>query len=83
MECFVYKSRRKNELYLFVRKENDFEAVPPPLMHSFGVPEFVMRLELTPDRKLARSDTSEVIRNLSGQGFHLQLPPTDPVVALG
>lgn len=79
MDSYVYKSRKKQELYLFVRKEGDFSAVPPPLLQSFGPPEFVMRLELAPDRKLARSDVSEVMQKLAAEGFYLQLPPPDPI----
>jgi uncharacterized protein YcgL (UPF0745 family) len=63
-----------------VRKEGDFAGVPAPLLQSFGTAEFVMRLDLSPERKLARSDVEEVMRNLAGQGFHLQMPPTDPTV---
>jgi len=83
MECFVYKSRKKSELYLFVPKEGNFEKVPAPLLQGFGTPEFVMRLELTPERKLARSDAAEVIQNLQTQGFHLQMPPPDPALQPG
>jgi hypothetical protein len=82
MECFVYKSRKKSELYLFVKKEGEFESVPAPLMQSFGTPEFVMRLELEADRKLARSDTQEVMRSLDEKGFFLQMPPQDPALEL-
>jgi uncharacterized protein YcgL (UPF0745 family) len=79
MESFVYKSRKKQELYLFVRKEGDFSRVPAPLLQSFGPPEFVMRLELAPERRLARSDVEEVIQKLTSDGFYLQMPPPDPL----
>ena len=37
------------------------------------------RLELTPDRKLARENAAEVMQNLGARGFHLQFPPSTAV----
>lgn len=81
MEAVIYKSRKKQELYLFLRKEGDFSCVPAPLLQSFGPPEWVMRLELTPDRTLARSNVVEVMQKLAVDGFYLQMPPPDPIQA--
>ena len=38
-------------------------------------PIFVMEVELSPERKLAREDVNTVIKNLDSQGFHVQIPP--------
>ena len=73
--CWIYKSSKKDEMYLYLARENDFEAVPEMLMKRFGQARFVMQLELSPDKKLAREDTQQVIHNLLENGFHLQLPP--------
>jgi uncharacterized protein YcgL (UPF0745 family) len=43
-------------------------------------PIFVMELELSPDRKLAREDVNKVIHNLETQGFHVQMPPTNDLL---
>ena len=45
------------------------------LATQFGTPQFVMELELDPERKLARADAKQVISDLESQGFHLQMPP--------
>jgi len=74
-ECWIYKSPRKEEMYLYLATEDDFECIPAALIERFGTPQHVMRLELTPDRTLAREDIQTVISNLKDQGFHLQMPP--------
>lgn len=75
MLCFIYKSLKKEHLYLYVDKKDDFSKVPEALFNSFGKMEFVMNLELTPDRKLAKEDVGKVIESLNTKGFFVQLPP--------
>ena len=36
--CQIYKSSKKEEMYLYVLKERGLEDVPEPLMASFGEP---------------------------------------------
>jgi len=79
MKCYIYKSSKKDQLYLYLPGKDDFEAVPPLLMETMGQAEFVMELELTPDRKLARANAAEVIAGLKEKGFYLQMPPKDPL----
>ena len=73
--CWIYRSSRKDEMYLYLGKEEGFDEVPKPLLEGFGRPLFVMELELHPDRPLAREDVAKVMDNLQAQGFHLQMPP--------
>jgi uncharacterized protein YcgL (UPF0745 family) len=75
MLCFIYKSLKKEHLYLYIDKKDDFSRVPEALFGSFGKMEFVMELELTPDRKLAQEDAVKVINSLTTKGFFVQLPP--------
>ncbi len=75
MLCFIYKSLKKNELYLYLNKKDDFSSVPEELFKSLGRLEFVMELELTPQRKLAREDVVKVMASLEKKGFHMQMPP--------
>jgi uncharacterized protein YcgL (UPF0745 family) len=74
MQCFVYKSLRKSDTYLFVTQKGEFSHIPSALMKVFGTPEFAMEFELTPNRKLAAANAREVIEFLSQQGFYLQMP---------
>lgn len=75
MLCFIYKSLKKEQLYLYVDKKDDFSKVPEALFNSFGKMEFVMDLELTPERKLAKEDVEKVMDSLNTKGFFVQLPP--------
>jgi hypothetical protein len=60
---------------LYITKQDDFSAVPEELLHSFGVLEFVLEMELTPERKLAKEDSKKVLESLAAKGFFVQLPP--------
>ena len=75
MHCFIYKSLKKDYLYLYIVKKDDFSRVPDALVNSLGKMEFVMDLKLSPERKLAREDVGKVIESLKEQGFFVQLPP--------
>ena len=74
--CFIYKTNKREEMYLYVSEKDKFEDVPDPVMRQFPIPEFVMELELTAERKLGREDVMVVMGNLQEQGFHLQMPPS-------
>lgn len=80
IHCYIYRSKRKDELYLFLAKEGDFECVPEAILKSLGQLEKAMELDLTPETKLARSEAGEVIKNLKEHGFHIQLPPPTPTI---
>lgn len=75
MLCFIYKSLKKEELYLYLDKKDDFSALPEDLFKSFGSLQFVMELQLSPERKLAREDAGKVIASLENKGFYVQMPP--------
>ena len=74
--CEIFRSSRKEEMYLYVDKARGYEDVPEVLMKQFGEPESVMTIVLTPERKLARADVGEVLAAIEQQGFYLQMPPT-------
>jgi uncharacterized protein YcgL (UPF0745 family) len=76
MDTFIYKSSRKEGLYLYITKKDDFTEIPQALYDSMGKePTFVMTITLSKDKPLAREDVSKVIKNLQTQGFHVQVPP--------
>lgn len=82
MQTFVYKSLRKQDTYLYLRKRDDFAAVPAAVLEPLGQLAFVLEFALTENRRLARADPKVVRANLEARGFHLQFPPTvpDPMV---
>jgi len=73
--CWIYRSPKKDEMYLYVARRDDFEDVPEILLQRFGKPVIVMELELSPGLKLARENVETVLNNLAENGFHLQMPP--------
>ena len=76
MIAYIYKSSRKEGLYLYIAKKDDFSNVPQALYDSMGKePIFVMDVELTPERKLARENVDTVIKSLETKGYHVQMPP--------
>lgn len=76
MQCFIYKSLKKDQLYLYLNSKDDFSPVPEALLQSFGRLAFVMELELSAERKLARENPAKIIASLADKGFFVQLPPT-------
>lgn len=73
LNCFIYRSKRKADTYLYITEKDDFSAVPAELLQVFGEPEFSFRFTLTPDRTLAKEDAALVYANLEQQGYHLQM----------
>lgn len=75
--CSIYRSPRKNEMYLYVLKSDELKRVPEALLAAFGTPQLAFSLVLTPEKPLAREDIHQVLENLDKQGYHLQMPPPE------
>ena len=76
MQCFVFKSLKKEFLYLYSVSKDDFSNIPEELLSNLGPIELVMELDLTEERKLAKEDASKVLNSLNTKGYFVQLPPT-------
>jgi uncharacterized protein len=76
--CEVFRSSRKQEMYLYVEKARGLQVVPDTLLSQFGKPTSVMVLQITPQLKLARADAATVLSRIETEGFYLQLPPSAP-----
>jgi len=74
MKCFVYKSIKKADSYIYLNEKDNFEKLPEQLLMLFGKPEFTLELDLTVDRKLALADAQQVLQSLDNQGYYLQMP---------
>ena len=77
MECVVYKGSRKPDAYLYIQREGDFSQVPESLLGLMGSLQLVISFDLSADSTLARACVEEVLQQLEGQGFYLQLPPSN------
>jgi uncharacterized protein YcgL (UPF0745 family) len=75
MICAVYKSGRRADTYLFVKKRDVFDEVPASLMEMFGTPTLVMIVPLSKRTHLGIADINKVKSALAEQGFYLQIPP--------
>tara|TARA_B100000678_G_C17817354_1_gene345578 strand:- start:195 stop:455 length:261 start_codon:yes stop_codon:yes gene_type:complete len=71
----IYRSSKREGMYVFVPRETDPATLPASLMTYFGHPVHAMDLVLTPDRQLARASASDVLQAIGDQGFYLQMPP--------
>ncbi len=73
LTCYIYRSDRKADTYLYLLEKDDFSGVPAELLKVFGQPEFSFQFELAKDRQLAKEESAEVLANLRQQGYHLQM----------
>lgn len=73
--CDVYKSKRKDETYLYVSRQDGLTRVPEALLESFGTPVLALTMMLNSDKKLARAEAPKVLEAMVEQGFYLQMPP--------
>ena len=74
--CSIYKSLRKEGVYLYVEKNQSLSQIPEPLLNTFGQPKHAFDLLLHPGRTLSRVDVMEVMEAIKTQGYYLQIPPT-------
>lgn len=79
--CSVYKSPKKNEMYVYIEKRKGVEAIPEELLTFFGVPVHVFDLLLTPEKKLARVEVEKVMSDIAEKGYFLQMPPVEENLA--
>ena len=75
MHCYVYRSQKRDDTYVYLRERDAFGLLPANIATTLGELQFVLSVELTPDRKLAREDATVVRTNLAARGFHIQFPP--------
>jgi len=74
MNCYIYRCSAKNDMYVYLKDHDDFSAVPDHIKKSLGTTEYVMEIDIAPDKKLAKENPETVLKNLGEHGFHLQLP---------
>ena len=54
---------------------NPLEVLPEPMRVAFGRATFVMDLQLSESRKLARVNVLHVMDSIQTRGFFIQVPP--------
>lgn len=73
--CSVYRSSKKDEMYLYVDKMEKMKRVPDALKEMFGAPVHVFDMLLTPEKELSRADAAKVLADIREKGYFLQMPP--------
>ena len=73
--CSVFRSSKKDEMYLYVDKTEKMKRVPDPLKEMFGAPIHVFDMLLTPEKELSRADAAQVLEDIREKGYFLQMPP--------
>ncbi|MGB0664245.1 MAG: YcgL domain-containing protein [Pontibacterium sp.] len=73
--CSIYKSSKKDEMYLYVEKAKGTADVPEALLEMFGATIHVMDMPIKGDRQLARVDVEKVLSDIAEKGYFLQMPP--------
>jgi uncharacterized protein YcgL (UPF0745 family) len=82
MKCYIYRSSRKPDTYIYLADKDGFSKLPETIYNSLGIIEFAMEIELSADKKLAKENPATVMENLKNHGFHIQLPDDTPVETL-
>ena len=75
--CEVFRSPRREGLYLYVKREDGLSKVPEALLNRFGQPESALIFRLSADRRLAQANAADVLDALVEPGYYLQMPPAD------
>lgn len=73
--CSIYKSPKKDEMYLYIEKAKGLKVLPEALLTIFGKPVHFGDLLLTENKKLARAEAHKVLSEIGEKGFYLQMPP--------
>ena len=70
----VFRSSRKPDTYLYVRRGQVWDDLPDSLREIFGNPVHAMDLIMTPERKLSRTTGKQVLEAIADKDFFLQMP---------
>lgn len=73
MLCAIYKSAKKDGMYLYIEKRDQFDVIPETLRTAFGQPIFVMLFNLDSAKSLIQAKNQDVITQIKEQGFYLQM----------
>lgn len=79
LNCLIFRCSKQPDMYLYLRAGLAPDALPEPLRKLTGRLTEVMRLALTPGRRLARVDVALVREQLQSRGYYLQMPPKGEV----
>lgn len=71
----VYKTAKREQLYLYVDRQEDLKRVPDALLEQFGKPQVAMEILVDESKQLAQLDGDKLLKEIADKGFYLQMPP--------
>lgn len=71
----VYKTAKREQLYLYVDRQADLSQVPEALLEQFGKPIVAMEILVDDNKRLAKLSGGTLLAEIAEKGFYLQLPP--------
>ena len=74
MLCYIYRSAKKLDTYLYLPSESKLNDLPEGLDKLLGRLDLVMQLDLNKIKRLENADIDEVKKRLQEDEFYLQLP---------
>lgn len=85
MHCDIYRASTRDEMYVYIARPDypqdadkmvdPLAIIPADLRKALGRTTFVMHLELSVSRKLARVPVERVLESLQQIGYFVQMPP--------
>lgn len=73
----VFRSARREGMYLIVDRARGLADVPEALLGQFGRAEPSLVFRLHAERRLAYAEAPAVLEAIERQGFYLQMPPAE------
>lgn len=71
----VYKTAKREQLYLYVDRQEGLKRVPESLLTQFGKPVVAMEILVDETKQLAKLSGDKLLAEIAEKGFYLQLPP--------
>lgn len=81
MLCYIYRSAKKLDTYLYLPTKEKLNALPEGLDKLLGRLDFVMQLDLNKIQRLENADIEVVKKRLLEDEFYLQLPKEQHIEA--
>jgi len=72
MQVTVYRSSKKDGLYVYVAPGTELASLPAPVLKQLGEPEIALELDLSTRERLSNADIGEVRESLQNSGFYVQ-----------
>ncbi len=72
MKAYVYRGHKDPAQLLVLPEKNNFGSVPKDVRESLGPLSLFKEIELEPGQERIVLDTSQALRDLEENGFHLE-----------